>query len=510
MQAHTIQPPAAPAAAGRPRPGPFWTGLILVAGSPRLLAALLLPNAFGDAYSYLEAVEAMRAKMAGGTFSVADLYGFWLPLYQLVCAALSAVCGHPFYVSKLVAAACGTGVCLLVYQTTLRLTANRLLSLSAFAAVALSPLHVLYSASSLTDVPHALPVTASLYLALTKRWKAAAVCAAAAGLMRVESWMLVALLPALQFFAERRVSLTACGLLTAAPALWLLICWQATGDPLAYFAARNRYVAEYTAANPVVTTFTAARLRLDAVRLLASTTWPVLAGCLAGAGVLFRRLVRQPFEGASLNLLAVVAACGFFFSNSGFLILAYFTGNQPDIWTRYGLILFALGLPILAWAFQAVGRGRPRRAPLVAGALLAAFAWQARTQVAEVTNCVSDESARVVVAGHLREAYRQHPDRRIVCEDGNVRFLSGLPPERFISPAGLPAEAGEVLHRLRAEGVTHVVCTNWEASTLTRLFPELSRGAGGETFRLVNQVASPPSGLKFWVYRFDGGARAEK
>jgi hypothetical protein len=475
-----------------------------------VLGAFLLPNAFGDAYSYLEVIEAMRGKVVGGTFSVADLYGFWLPLYQVVCAAVSAVCGHPFYVSKLVSAVCGTGVCLLVYQITLRLTASRLLSLAAFAAAALSPLHILYSAASLTDVPHGLAVAASLYLALTKRWNAASLCAAAAGLMRVESWMLVALLPALQFLAQRRVSLAACGVLTVAPALWLFICRQATGDPLAYFAARNRYIVEYAAANSAVAVFTAARLHLDAVRLLASTTLPVLTGCLAGAGAVFGRLARQPFEGASLNLFAVVAACAFFFSNLGFLILAYFTGNQPEIWTRYGLILFALGLPVLAWTFQALSRERPRRMLLLAAAVLGAFIWQARTQVAEVANCVSDESARAVIAVYLRDVHRQRPDLRIVCDEGSLRFRSGLPPERFINPAGLPADAGEFLNRLRADGAGYVVCNNWEVSTLTRLFPGLGKGLGGGPFRLVSQAASPPSGLNFWVYRFEAAAQAGK
>jgi hypothetical protein len=509
MRADTPQP-GVPPAADRLRPVLFWAGLMLVAGVPRLLGAFLLPNAFGDAYSYLEAIEAMRARMAGGTFAVADLFGFWLPLYQFVCAAASTVFGHPFYVSKLVSAACGAGVCLLVYQVTLRLTANRLLSLAAFAAVALSPLHVLYSTSSLTDVPHALPVMASLYAALTKRWNAAAACAAAAGLMRVESWMLVALLPALQLLAQRRVSLAACGLLTLAPALWLLICWQATGDPLAYFAVRNRYVVEYAAANPIVTTFSAARLGLDAARLFASMTLPVLAGCLAGAAVVSGRLVRQPFEGASLNLFPVVAAGAFFFSNLGFLILAYFTGNQPDIWTRYGLILFALGLPALAWTLQAVSRERPGRMLLLGVTTLAAFLWQARTQVAEVANCVSDESARITIAEQLKDLHHHQPDLRIVCEDGNVRFLSGLPPAKFINPSGLPANRDELLSRLRADGAGYVVCANWEASTLTRLFPELREGAGGDSFRLVSHADSPPSGLKFWVYWFAGGSAAGK
>src|SRR5262245_64478112 len=63
---------------------PLWAGLILVSGVPRILGAFLLPNAFGDAYSYLETIEAMRSKMADGTFAIKDLYGFWLTQYPFI------------------------------------------------------------------------------------------------------------------------------------------------------------------------------------------------------------------------------------------------------------------------------------------------------------------------------------------------------------------------------------------------------------------------------------------
>src|SRR5262245_62318127 len=169
---------------------PLWTGLILVSGVPRILGAFLLPNAFGDAYSYLETIEAMRSKMADGTFAIKDLHGFWLPMYQFICAAASLLFGHTFYVAKLVSALCGTGVCLLVYQISLRLTENRLLSLLAFALAALNPLHILYSSSSLTDIPHSFLVMASLYFALGKRWKTAAIFAAAEGFLRIARWMM--------------------------------------------------------------------------------------------------------------------------------------------------------------------------------------------------------------------------------------------------------------------------------------------------------------------------------
>src|SRR5215471_18581428 len=173
----------------------LWAGLALVSGVPRILGAFLLPNAFGDAFSYLRYIELMRSKMADGAFAIKDLHGFWFPMYQFVCAGASLLFGHTFYVAKIVSALCGMGACLLVYQISMRLTNHRPISLLAFALTALNPLHILYSSSSLTDVPHGFLVMASLYFVLEQRWKAAAILAAAAGFMRIESWMLIIILP---------------------------------------------------------------------------------------------------------------------------------------------------------------------------------------------------------------------------------------------------------------------------------------------------------------------------
>ncbi|HKQ75346.1 MAG TPA: hypothetical protein VJ810_16725 [Blastocatellia bacterium] len=483
----------------------LWTGLILVSGVPRILSAFLLPNAFGDAYSYLEIIEAMRLKMADGTFAVKDLHGFWFPMYQVTCAFFSFLFGHTFYVAKLVSAACGAGVCALVYQISMRLTDHRPLSWLAFALASFNPLHILYSSSSLTDIPHSFLVMTSLYFALEKRWKTAAVFAAAAGFMRIESWMLIVLLPALQFLFQRRVSLAACGIMIISPLFWFYICWKATGNALAYFEARNRYIIDYTAANPAVTIFSSERLRLDAERLFVSTNFAVLLNCLIAAWMILRRMIVgrmlwQKFEMASLDFAGVTAANVIFLSNFGFLILAYFTGSQPDIWSRYGLLFFALGLPVTAWTFLAITNRRLKI--ILATATLAIFAYHAKGQVREVVYCVSEESAKTVIAAYLKDVYRNDPGLRIYCEEGNVRSLTGMPSDRFLTSYNLPADPAGLLKRFDEAGVKYVVCTNWETSTLTRLFPEVRNGTGNDVFHPVTKVPSKYSGLELWVYRF--------
>jgi len=132
----------------------------LLAFVPRLLGAIWLPNAFGDAYPYSEQIYFMRRALVTGSFNTASLFGFWLPLYQLIFALISAVAGKPFLVAKLVPAIAGTGVCVLVLMLTLELTRSRRLALLSFALIAFNPEHILYSASAMTDVPSCLSCTA--------------------------------------------------------------------------------------------------------------------------------------------------------------------------------------------------------------------------------------------------------------------------------------------------------------------------------------------------------------
>src|SRR5690348_6353649 len=100
----------------------IWCGLLLIAGIPRIIAAVLLPNEEGDPYSYLRAIEMMRDSILNGSFTLAELFGFWLPLYQFVSALLSTLFGNPLYVAKLVSAVSGAAVCVFVFAISRELT----------------------------------------------------------------------------------------------------------------------------------------------------------------------------------------------------------------------------------------------------------------------------------------------------------------------------------------------------------------------------------------------------
>jgi Gpi18-like mannosyltransferase len=179
-----------------------WPILVLVSGIPRILGAFFLPNGFGDAYVYILDIGNLSTKISTGTFRLTDLFGFWLPLYQLIAAVLNLFIRNGFYSGKLVSAVFGIGVCLFIYAITFTLTGSRKAAALIFLLIALNPLHIFYSASAMTDIPHAFFVLGALYFVLKKKWVIAAIFAALAGATRVESWMFIALIPVFKFCAS--------------------------------------------------------------------------------------------------------------------------------------------------------------------------------------------------------------------------------------------------------------------------------------------------------------------
>src|SRR5438552_18196639 len=105
----------------------------------------------------------MRGKIVTGYLAIENLYGFWLPLYQFFCSIVSVPVNQPVYVSRLVAASAGTGVCLLVYVFSYRLNSSQRLSLAAFLAFAFNPFHLDYFFSALSDILYSLLVILYLY-----------------------------------------------------------------------------------------------------------------------------------------------------------------------------------------------------------------------------------------------------------------------------------------------------------------------------------------------------------
>lgn len=449
-----------------------WQVLILLSAIPRVLGAFLLPNAFGDAYVYIQEIGTLSTKLSTGMFRLTDLFGFWLPLYQFLSAVVNLPFKNGFYSGKLVAALFGLGSCLFVYAISFRLTGNWTAAMSMFLLIALNPLHIFYSASAMTDVPHAFFVLASLYFVLTGNWILAATFGALAGFTRVESWMLIALIPLIQLIKERRVSLVALVILIIPPLFWFYISWNATGNWLACFVQRQEYHDWLLRMNPSIAHFSARQILSDVATLLVSSDVAVLIACFVAGWFVVGRLRQIAMRSSNSDeAISMLAPLLFFFAFLGLLLVAYLSHQQPIIFPRYGLILFSLGLPILAWAFLKVSKDKPHLARRLLISIIAICVLDASVQFAGAVGTLNQYHAQRRVADYLRDHFDPKSTARIFCDDGTVRVLSGIPEEKFISSAEAPRDREAFLGFLHQNNVEYLIVVETVRSTPFELFP---------------------------------------
>ncbi|MDX6304010.1 MAG: Dolichyl-phosphate-mannose-protein mannosyltransferase [Blastocatellia bacterium] len=480
----------------------FWLALVIVSAIPRVLGAFVLPNAFGDAYVYIRTIGDWSIKLSAKTFAITDLYGFWLPLYQFISAVINVFVGNGFYTGKVVSALFGVGSCVLVYKTTLQLTANRAAALLSFALMALNPLHIFYSASAMTDVPHAFFVMASLYFVLRRGWILAALFAALAGLTRVESWMFLALLPVIQFARERRISFVALGILLVPPLFWFYISWKATGDWLACFKARQQYHDWLLAMNPALAHFSLVAVLKDSATLLISADIAVLIASFVAGWFVVRRLpdlLARRVRSEDMQL--ILAPAIFFFAFLALLSVAYITHQQPIIFPRYGLILFSLGIPILARTFLMLRQRKPQwaRALLISLVAICVFDWS--IQFVAAVGSLNQYRAHRVVADYLRDHYQLSDRTLIFSDEGTVTVLSGIAEAKFLTTSDAPRDREGFLAFLKEKNVEYLVFVKRIDSTPAKLFPELEHGRGLGSYEPVMNSHSRFMRANIWLYR---------
>ena len=484
----------------------LWPTLILIAALPRLLGAFFLPNAFGDAYAYIREIGTLSTKISTGAFRAPDLFGFWLPLYQLLSAVLNLIVGNGFYSGKIVSAVMGVGVCVFVYSITLKVTGEQKAALWAFLLIAVNPLHIVYSASAMTDVPHAFFVVAAIYLVIVRRWTIAAVFAALAGATRVESWIFLALIPGFQLIRERRISFLPVLILTLPPALWLYISWLATGDALACFRQRQDYLHWLLAANPALASFSFKAVMKDIATLVISTEVAVMAASLLSLPIILQDVIgmirgREVPEQRQAVLPVTVVFSTFF----SLLLSAYLVHQQPIIFPRYGLILFTIGIPILFWAILDLKKRRPSLARRIVAIVVIVCSLEAGGELAGAVGFVNATAKQRAVADYLRT--HSSPQTRIFSDEGTVTVMSGLPAEMFLTTSDAPKDREGFVNFLKSQRVEYLVFVNHSDSTPAQLFPELNTGSGNEFFTPVTHARTSFLHMDIWVYRvmsFDG------
>jgi hypothetical protein len=450
--------------------------LVLIASAPRILGAFFLPNTFGDAYVYIRDIGNLSTKIKAGTFALTDLYGFWLPLYQLISAAMNVFVGNGFYAGKIVAALFGIGACLLVYALTLKLTEHKFAALLGFLLIAFNPLHILNSTSALTDVPHAFFVLASVYFVLKKRWIAASLFAALAGFTRVESWMFLALISLIQFWKERRVSIPAILILLMPPVSWFYISWKATGDWLACFRARQEYHDWLLTQNPSLAHFSLPGVSKDVAMFISGADVAVLVSAFLAAWLVLKKPLNRSqakstiMSADSRNIDSVLPLLLVFFAFFVLLLVAYLTHQQPIIFPRYGLILFSLGIPILAWTYLAISCRRPEWSRRILTTIIVLYALNWSAQFAGAVGELNRYSAQRTVADYLRDNVDTKSSAKIFCDEDTVKVLSGIPEERFLSSAGAPSDRESFVQFLNDRNAEYLIFAEADRSTPFELY----------------------------------------
>ena len=466
--------------------------LSLAAGVPRIAGALLIhKEPFGDAYCYIEQATMMRGKIVTGHMAIENLYGFWLPLYQFFCSIVAVPFDHPVYVSRLVAAASATGVCVLVYVFSYLLTSSQRLSLATFLAIAFNPFHVEYSFSAMTDIPHALLVMACMYFVITDRWKLAALMGAAACLIRLESWMLILLVPMIQIVRRRTWPVLTALIISMGPAIWLFICWKTTRDPLASFHAHNTYMIARLVAHPEFARLTLDRLWIDANRIAYGMNVAVLVGSIAALWLLYRDWRKSRGLSEWLKATDPLVCALFFFAYFGFILFAYLTKNNTDIWPRYGLVLFSLGLPLLAYSARQFFKQRILVALAVLGIALVIGMFQLKTQTEDLARFVTQKTRPEAIANYLQQAYASDPSIKIFCDSPEVRVMSRVPGDHFYHSFfdNVPKDRDGFVGYLRQNSIKFLMIPEEdETSTPSQLFPPGSARGTGE----FDEVIPPP------------------
>jgi 4-amino-4-deoxy-L-arabinose transferase-like glycosyltransferase len=205
-----------------------WTAamwLLLLALIPRLGALLFWIDSPGDGPA--------RAMLAYDWFRSPHVegHGIWLPGFMYLAGAFHLVVDDPAVSTRILNVLLGT-VTIPIYYLFVRSVYGRGAACFSAAILALLPLHVALSASSLTEVSVLFEVVAGTLLLMVSiesvRARRLAVGAAVALIClaimtRYEAWLLVPLFPGYYFLRTRnaRASLLILALLAAFPLLWL-------------------------------------------------------------------------------------------------------------------------------------------------------------------------------------------------------------------------------------------------------------------------------------------------
>ena len=254
--------------------------------------------------------------------------------------------------------------------------------------------------------------------------------------------------------------------------------------------------------NPKLGRFALRQVLRDGASLLVSTDIAVfLAAFVAGWKVLKRLLTGGKISNEMLPTLPPLI---FWFAFLSLLIFAYLTHQQPIIFPRYGLILFSLGIAILAWTVLRLREEKAHLARRLVISVIAICVFDASVQLVGSAGLLNQYSAQRAVADYLRDHFPPNGNGRIFCDEGTVQALSGIAPEKFLSSADAPRDRADFLAFLNEKNVEYLVIVKKEDSIPSKLFPWSEYGERVGTFESVMHGYSEFLPTNIQLYRANG------
>jgi hypothetical protein len=254
--------------------------------------------------------------------------------------------------------------------------------------------------------------------------------------------------------------------------------------------------------NPAIAHFSVGNILRDGATLLISSDTAVLLACFTAGWFVLRRFLKIHQQNLSEDAQLILAPLAFFFAFLALLLVAYLTHQQPIIFPRYGLILFTLGLPVLAWTLLRIREQNPARARRLFIGVVIILALDASIQFAGAVGTINQYHVQRAAAEYLRDHFDPKSSARIFCDDGNVKVFSGIPEERFVTSAEAPRDREGFVSYFKANQVEYLVFVAHQPRTPNRLFDDLEGGDYGNLFERSFNSHTRFLPTEIWVYRF--------
>ena len=296
------------------------------------------------------------------------MQGAWLPGFTYLAGGITRVLSYPALAPRLLNCALGVLSVLAIYRVVRRAHDTDTARLSAFL-LAVLPLHIGLSASSLTEVSFllALLIAMSAMLRACERpspsWTdllPVIASLAFAELTRYEAWPMSLVFLVYYHWRVRRPKLTLLLALSlmAFPVAWSVGNLRAHGEALLGFSAAVAPPVGVQRVGPITAAATIAG------KALSHLGWMVPAAALVGLTLSVRAALRRQLDVGPTWLLLVTAA--YWLMLAGFAI-----ARGPGLWDRYLVTGFVLLFPSAAFAcVSAIPRRRAWH--LAAGGLMIA------------------------------------------------------------------------------------------------------------------------------------------